>query len=100
MQHLTNETIMRVNNYMHEVNVSNDMMTPDIAATICEKPPRIHYSRLRDGVHPTDHTLYKIANKTMNAINHNRRYPPPHAHYTFQDNQVKISKGGRVENLP
>ena len=57
------------------------MVNPDLAATICEeragKPVRIHYDRVKDGVHPTDTTLVNWAKKLHHAININRHFNAP-----------------------
>ena len=80
MQYVLSNVVLRLNQYITEVNQRNGMVTPDLEAAIVEKranrPARIHYGRLYDGVHPTLSTRRKWAKKALHAINCNRNYPP------------------------
>ena len=81
MQEMLNYVTEEVNHHIVKTNVSNNMMTPDLAATIVEKrkdtPTRYHYSRMHDGVHPTNTLRRKWAKKLQRAIDINRRYDNP-----------------------
>ena len=81
MQYVLSNAILRINQYVTEVNESNGMATPDLAASVCEKranrPTRIHFQRLYDGVHPTLATRVKWAKKFQKAINANRHFQAP-----------------------
>lgn len=69
--------ISSINKHIIEVNNSNNMATPYIAETVMSntgpnKPPRIHYKRLTDGVHPSPTLRDKWINKLVHAIKINR----------------------------
>ena len=50
--------ICNINKYIISLNTQNKMYTPYIADTVIshcgpKKAPRVHYNRLKDGIHPT-----------------------------------------------
>ena len=70
-------SIIDINKYIVQTNTNNNMITPYLASTIVtnmgqNKPHRIHYSRLADGVHPTDALRDRWAEKLNKAIEDNR----------------------------
>lgn len=87
MQYNLIKSIHSINNSIIEINETINMRTPLIASTIMtnkskSKLPRIHYSRLTDGVHPCEKTRDKWAEKLVHTILENRgikiQVIPPH----------------------
>ena len=72
------KAILQINQHISAINQSNQMITPYIAETVitaCKKPkpPRIHYNRLEDGVHPSDELREKWVDRIVTAIKKNRK---------------------------
>lgn len=72
-------TIIDVNHKIIQINNENSVHSPFLADTVIHKPGqdkkhRPHYSRLSDGVHPTESTKVMWANKLLKAILKNRPY--------------------------
>ena len=71
------QAIEQINKFIVKLNSRNGMSTPFLASTIMDNvpggAPRVHYNRLRDGVHATDITRKKWAQKLKNAITRNRQ---------------------------
>ena len=77
MQHNLIDTIIGINTNIISINQSRHAFTPKLADTIITKPGknkkhRIHYSRLVDGVHPTESVKGDWARILMQAITKNR----------------------------
>ena len=77
MQNNLIETILSINTNIIAINQSKHAFTPKLADTIIKKPGknkghRIHYSRLVDGVHPTESVKGDWARILMQAITKNR----------------------------
>ena len=81
MQVLMKKAILAINQYITEVNESNQMVTPYLANTVIEyrgeKIARVHYKTLKDGVHPNDKLVPKWAKRMQHVINVNRRFDSP-----------------------
>ena len=77
MQESLLATTIEINHHITQINHENSVHTPFLADTIVKKPGkdkkhRAHYSRLSDGVHPSNDTKIMWANKLMRAIVKNR----------------------------
>ena len=77
MQHNLIDTIIGINTNIISINQSRHAFTPKLADTIITKPGknkkhRINYSRLVDGVHPTESVKGDWARILMQAITKNR----------------------------
>ena len=69
-----------INAHIVSVNRSLGVATPFLASTVMDnlgpdRPPRVHYSRLRDGVHADRFLKRKWAKKLLTAMNTNRGRP-------------------------
>ena len=81
MQHLLNRAVIEINQHINTTNIDNKMQTPQLADTIITKrrtsPPRFHYNRLADGVHPTKELSTVWANCLKKIISNNRHPSVP-----------------------
>ena len=79
MQENLIKSVIEINKFIINLNISNEMTTPYLASTIlCNVPGkkmRVHYSRFSDGVHPKKELNTKWAKKIRNAIRDNRNRP-------------------------
>ena len=69
------EAIMLVNQQIINLNVSNNMATPQLADTVISyghNGPRIHYGRFSDGVHLKGSYSSKCGVKFMESLEKNR----------------------------
>ena len=69
--------ICNINKYIISLNTQNKMYTPYIADTVIshcgpKKAPRVHYNRLKDGIHPTSNLRTMWINKMIKAMKNNR----------------------------
>ena len=78
MNHLLNESIMDINNFIMDLNNINNVETPNFAASIIKKRGRgrdyrIKYNKLVDGCHPTKDVIKKWT-VDLDIITSNNRY--------------------------
>lgn len=74
--------IQGINYAIISLNIKNNMITPKIADNIMtspgkNKPPRVHYSRMSDGVHPDKTIKLSWAAKIIHSIKENRKSDVP-----------------------
>ena len=79
MQFTLNQSIRQLNSYIVETNLRNDAITPFLENTIMTRsslaPPRIHYDRFTDGVHPREKLRKKWDTRLFNAMKANQVVP-------------------------
>ena len=66
-----------INQFIVGLNKSNNMYTPLLADTILtnmpgDRPPRVHYGRLTDGVHPPKELRDLWVDKIVKTMRNNR----------------------------
>ena len=80
MQYSLISAIHQINSNIVQINSSNGVTTPHIATTVMDnrpdQRPRVHYSRLRDGVHATNELKKKWAKKMHKSMTSNRAHTP------------------------
>ena len=81
------QAIVQINKHILAKNIQNSVSTPYVASTIMDNhpgfdrhgnryPPRVHYSRLVDGVHPTEKLSNNWARALLKAMKKNRGLLP------------------------
>lgn len=87
MNHNIVQALVQLNKYILQKNIENSASTPFVASTMVDNhpgydrygrryPPRVHYSRLVDGVHPTEKLAKNWAKALTKAIKQNRGLLP------------------------
>ena len=80
MQYSLISAIHQINNNIVQINSSNGVTTPHLATTVMDnrpnQRPRVHYTRLRDGVHATKDLKKKWAKKMHKSMSTNRAILP------------------------
>ena len=101
MQALMVRAIHHLNGFILGINNAHFMFSPLLASTVMtnlggNRPPRIHYSRLADGVHPTEKLKAKWANYILRAIRNNRDRPN-HQHLDTSDEEMAANVNAALD---